>query len=257
VRSDVNSNYNALAVQLDHRFERGFSLLANYTWSHALDENPYESTVVPTYNIYDPTNRRLEYGNSATNVPNRGVVAVVYQPQTTFHGYKDYLLGGWRIAPLVQLQNGLPYTPYVSGSVSGLTVPAGVDGCTPKAGASTCTATPAYKGLNGSGSSANRLPILERNNYQNPSTSVVDLRLGKNFYIHAPHFEASRLEFLAEMFNVLNHQNITAVQNDAYTLSGTTLTPYNGTNTFGAYTNSNSNYTYSPRQVQIAARFHF
>ena len=115
----------------------------------------------------------------------------------------------------------------------------------------------AYKGLNGSGSSANRLPVIERNTYQQPSTFVIDARLGKNFYIHAPHFDNARFEILAEVFNVANHQNITAVQNTAYTISGTTLTPYSGTNLFGTNTNSNSNYTYSPRQVQVAARLHF
>jgi hypothetical protein len=255
VRSDVNSNYNALAVQVNHRYQNGVSLLANYTWSHALDENPYESTVVPTYSIYDPTNRRLEYGNSATNVPNRGVVAVVYQPQTHFHGLKDYALGGWRIAPLLQMQNGLPYTPYVSGTVSGLTVPNGIDGCTLAVG---CAVNPAYKGLNGSGSSANRLPIIERNSYEQPRTIVLDVRLGKNFYFHAPHLQGTRFEIFAEIFNAANHQNITAVQNDAYTISSpTTLTPYAGSNQFGTNTNSNSNYTYSPRQLQLSGRFHF
>ena len=254
VRSDVNSNYNALAVQVNHRYEHGISLLANYTWSHALDENPYQSTVVPTYNVFDPTNRRLEYGNSSNNVANRGVVAVVYQPQTHFSGLKDYALGGWRIAPLLQMQNGLPYTPYVSGSVSGLTVPQGVNGCALAAG---CAATPAFKGLNGSGSSANRLPDVERNSFQQPRTIVLDVRLGKNFYFNAPHFQGTRFEIFAEMFNAANHQNITAVQNDAYTLSGTALTPYAGSNQFGTNTNSNSNYTYSPRQVQLSGRFHF
>lgn len=45
------------------------------------------------------------------------------------------------------------------------------------------------------------------------------------------------------------------VNDEAYTLSGTTLTLYPD---FGQYTNSNSwTHNYTPRQVQIAARFHF
>jgi hypothetical protein len=62
----------------------------------------------------------------------------------------------------------------------------------------------------------------------------------------------------------MNHQNITGLTTEAYTLADVktststpiaqTLTPYAP---FGTYTNSNSNYTYSPRQVQIAARLHF
>lgn len=254
VQSNVNSSYNALAVQINHRYEKGFSLMANYTWSHALDGNPYLSTVVPTYNALDPTNLKLEHGNSTLDVRQRFVFAAVYQPQTHFHGMTDKVLGGWRIAPMVQWQTGLPYTPYVSGSVSGLTVASGVDGCTPAAGETTCSVNPAYGGLNGSGSSAYRLPWIERNSYNRPDTIVVDSRLGKNFYIKAPHFDNMRFEIFGEVFNALNHQNITGVNDEAYTLSGTSLTPYAS---FGTYTNSNSNWAYSSRQMQIAVRLHF
>jgi hypothetical protein len=251
VLSDVNSSYNALAVQLNHRWEKGLSFMSNYTWSHALDDNPYLSTVVPTFNRLDPTDRHLEHGNSVLDVRQRFVGAFVFQPQTHFHGLTDTLIGGWRIAPIVQLQAGLPFTPYVSGSVSGLTVPNGVDGCTTAAG---CTVNSAYKGLNGSGSSADRLPWIDRNTYNYPRTAVVDVRVGKNFYINLPHLNSSRLEFFAEAFNLMNHQNITGITDEAYTLSGTSLTP---NSSFGNYTNSNSNYMYTPRQIQLAARYHF
>jgi hypothetical protein len=266
VQSNVNSSYNALAIQLNHRYENGFSLMANYTWSHALDDNPYLSTVVPSYNALDPTNLKLEHGNSSLDVRQRFVFAAVYQPQTHFHGLKDKVIGGWRIAPMVQVQTGLPYTPYISGSVSawsatnttGLTVPVGTDGCTVSAvtvaGSGVCAVNPAYGGLNGSGSTADRLPWIDRDSYNRPSTIVVDSRLGKNFYFKAPHFENMRFELFGEVFNVLNHQNITGVENEAYTLSGTNLTPYAS---FGTNTNSNSNWAYSSRQMQIALRLHF
>jgi hypothetical protein len=258
VRSSVNSVYNAVALQAERRFENGFSLLTNFTWSHALDDDPYESTVVPSYTAYDPTNLQLEYGNSATDVRLRYVGALIFEPQTHFTGLTRQLLGGWRIAPLVQLQTGLPYTPYISGSASGLTVPAGVDGCVPATGQTTCGVSLAYKGLNGSGSSADRLPVIERNTYRYPKTAVYDMRLGKNFAVHPLlGSEPMRLEFLADLFNVMNHQNITDISNEAYTLSGTTLTPYTAGNAFGSYTNSNSNFTYSSRQLQVALRLHF
>ena len=257
VKSSVNSSYNALAAQLNHRYSHGLSIMANYTWSHAMDGNPYESTVVPSYTALDPTNPRADVGNSNTNVPNRFVLAGVYQPQTNFRGFKDYLLGGWRISPLFQAQNGLPYTPYVSGHPADVTVADGVAGCTTAAG---CSEPLAYTSLNGSGSSADRLPWIERNTYKQPSTFVFDMRLGKNFYFNADRFKLGRLRFevFAELFNVMNHQNITGVSSDAYSLStsSTTLTPYT-TPQFGSFTNANSNYTYSPRQLQLAARLHF
>ena len=204
-----------------------------------------------TYTAVDPTNLKLEHSNSTLDIRQRFVLAFIYQPQTHFHGLMDKALGGWRFAPMIQMQTGLPYTPYVSGSASGLTVPDGTDGCNIVAG---CAVNLAYKGLNGSGSSADRLPWMARDTYNYPKTAVVDARLGKNFFFDAPHFESLRLEFLAEVFNVMNHQNITGVNDEAYTLSGTSLTAYPS---FGQFTNSNSNYAYSSRQVQIAARIHF
>jgi outer membrane receptor protein involved in Fe transport len=258
VNSGVNSSYNALSAQINHRYEHGFSMMANYTWSHTLDQNPYQSTVVPSYSMLDPANPKQEYGNSVQDIRGRFVAAFVYQPQTHFHGIEDYILGGWRIAPLIQAQTGLPFTPTLaSGLSANINVPDdGTDGCTPVTsnGHPTCSVKTANTGLNGAGSSANRLPWIERNSYNYPKTAVVDLRVGKNFYIHASHFDNARFEIFAEIFNIANHQNITGVTTEAYTYSGSTLTPYAA---FGTYTNSNSNYTYSPRQVQLAGRLHF
>jgi outer membrane receptor protein involved in Fe transport len=254
VQSSVNSSYNALAVQLDRHYSHGLSLLTNITWAHALDENPYQSTVVPGYNLTDPTNPRSDYGNSDNDVRIRYVGAIVYEPQTHFTGLTKVALAGWRIAPLVQLQTGLPYSPSIS-TTSFKTVTLN-DGS---------TGTLAGTGVNGAGSGSTRVPWIGRNTYNYPKSAVVDLRVGKNFYL--PHFGSfgfnsePRLEIFAELFNVMNHQNITALTSTAYTLSDVstnkpvqTLVPFAG---FGTYTNSNSNYTYSPRQLQIAARLHF
>jgi hypothetical protein len=251
VQSSVNSSYNALAFQVDHRYQRGFSLLTNITWSHALDENPYESTVVPGYNLSDPTNPRADYGNSSTDVRIRYVAALVYEPQTHFHGIEQQVLGGWRIAPLFQEQTGLPYSPSISSSsFKSVTLSNG------------STGTLAGTGINGAGSGSTRVPWIGRNSYNMPKTAVFDLRLGKNFYLpKILNFDGLRLELFAQVFNVMNHQNITGVTSEAYTLGDVkgapivqTLTPYSS---FATYTSSNGNYTYSPRQVELAARLHF
>jgi hypothetical protein len=258
VQSSVNSSYNALAFQINHRYQHGLSLLSNITWSHALDENPYESTVVPGYNLTDPTNPRSDYGNSTTNVPIRFVAALVYQPQTHFHGLEKVALDGWRIAPLFQEQSGFNYSPTISYSTfKTVTLSTGATG------------TLAGTGVNGAGSSSTRVPWVGRDSFSYPKTAVFDIRLGKDFSlpgIHAIGLNTEpRLELFAEIFNVVNHQNITGLTSEAYTLTDSTatgtatapvqtLTPYSS---FGTYTNSNSNYTFSPRQVQVSARLHF
>ena len=176
----------------------------------------------------------------------------------------DYLLGGWRIAPLVQIQTGLPYTPSVSVTSSAFksvnVTPQASPAVRSCAGTNLCSANLASTGVNGNGSSADRIPFIERNTYNYPKTAVVDIRLGKNFFFesHALHLDRLRFEVFAELFNVMNHQNITGLTTEAYTLSSVngvpTLAPYSN---FGTYTNSNSNYTYSPRQLQLAGRLHF
>jgi outer membrane receptor protein involved in Fe transport len=253
VQSSVNSSYNALAFQLDHRYEHGLSLLTNFTWAHGLDGNPYQNTVIPSYTLSDPTNPHADYGNSVNDVRLRYVGAMVYEPQTHFHGYKQQLLGGWRIAPLVQAQTGLPYSATISSSSFKTATVTGYS--TPQ--------TLAGTGINGAGSGSTRVPWIGRDSFNYPKTAVFDLRLGKNFYIPASsiHMDRLRLEIFAEAFNVMNHQNITSVNTEAYTLADVkgapitqTLTPYAA---FGQYNNSNSNYTYSPRQIQVTARLHF
>jgi hypothetical protein len=70
------------------------------------------------------------------------------------------------------------------------------------------------------------------------------------------------LELFAQMFNVANHQNYDGISTTAYKLSGGTVTAQNaavsGTTPFSARTNSNnSGFLYTPRQIEIAAKFTF
>ena len=92
---------------------------------------------------------------------------------------------------------------------------------------------------------------------------MLDARLSKRFTVH----EGYQLELLAEAFNVLNHQNVTAVNTTVYSLgtaknpatglSHNTLSANTSNGVFGVPNNSNNNNIYSPRQIQLGARFHF
>jgi hypothetical protein len=247
VRSNVNSSYNGLAVQVRHRMTGTFELMSNYTWSHALDYNPYIGTGYGSYNQYDPENLREEYGNSSLDVRQRFVFSAIYAPR--LHGGKlwEAFADGWRISPIVQIQTGLPYTPSVSGS------PTGVN----------------FSTINGAGG-ANRIVQLGRNQFNYPGTQTADLRISKN--IEMDRFgEHVRMELLGEVFNLMNHQNITGISTAGYTVcnsnsstacsvlpSSSKAFPYLVFNQhFGTYTNSNSNTVYSDRQIQIGARLHF
>ena len=81
-----------------------------------------------------------------------------------------------------------------------------------------------------------------------------DLRLSKKVRFN----ERFAAEVLGEAFNIFNHQNVTGVNNTGYFVGGTTNAPTLTFNSnFGKVTNSNSNFAYSSRQIQIGFRFLF
>ncbi len=228
VQSTINSSYNALAVQLNHRFSDHVQFHFAYTWSHALDfnQNQYTSTLYPSG--LDPYNSRLDYGNSNFDVPNRFTFNGVFRSPWKVNGFAKWVANDWQLSPIVQVQNGLPYSITTSGYA-----PGGLS-----------------SSINGSGGDY-RLPWLGRNTYRMPSTAIFDLSLGKTFVLN----EKYRLQFLAEGFNVFNHQNYTGISSYGYYISSSSTLTYQSS--FGRLTNSNSNFIYTPRQIQFGVRFHF
>jgi len=79
VLSDVNNGYayyDALDVNLSHRFSRRFSMLASYTWSHTIDNVDPD---VPGQNPNDPNfTGRVENGNAIFDQRHRFVLSGVY-----------------------------------------------------------------------------------------------------------------------------------------------------------------------------------
>ena len=268
-KSEVNSSYNALAIQLNHRYSDNFSLLSSFTWAHALDGNPYLSTGYGSASeLLDPLNPAGEHANSSLNAPHRFIGAATYRTNIAgLNGWKNESFNGWSIAPIVQMQSGLPYSAGTSNSVSGSL----------------------YGGIIGAGGTA-RIPDLGRNIFTMPKTATVDLRISKSFKLNRGE-SRYRFEVFGEAFNLFNHQNITSVNTQAYCVTTTpstsapntgvacpavqasptvkppaTTTTGSGSNIgeylvgnplFGTYNNSNSTTLQTSRQLQIAGRFYF
>jgi len=77
------------------------------------------------------------------------------------------------------------------------------------------------------------------------------VRLSKFFKFE----ERYRLELSTDFFNFINKQNVMSVNNTGYIISGSNLT-FNPT--FGTITGTNnSNFLYTPRQIQLGARIQF
>ncbi|MEP7337836.1 MAG: hypothetical protein ABI977_08830, partial [Acidobacteriota bacterium] len=224
----VKSEYNALVLQANRRLTGGLQLLTSYTLSRAVDDNQTSQTFttgnVP-FNIFDI---KAERGRSRFDRRHKFVASAIFAPRVKADNkVVTALIDGWSMAPIFQFYTGLPYEGLVSGNVTGGTV----------------------GGLNGSGSSSNRLPLIGRNNFTAPGVKNFDLRLSRKFYIK----EKMNIEFLGEAFNVLNRTQFTGVNTTMYNLSGTTLT-YQAP--FGTLTEAGGT-LYRERQIQLGLRFQF
>jgi len=225
--SAVNSNYNALAFQLNHRMSKHVQFNTNFTWAHAIDQNQSDTTGLGAPVAMYPGNYKFEKASSDYNMPMRFVFHAVLESPWNVQGWSSWLANGWQIAPMFQWQNGFAYSAGASGSVSG----------------------GAASGLNGSGGRSG-IDFLGRNTFRRPNTQIMDMKFSKIFKIR----ERYMLELSGEGFNLFNHKNITGTSTTAYSLSGTTLTYQTG---FGVANAANSNFVFNTRQVQLGLRFKF
>ena len=235
VTSNVNSSYNAFVAEIQNRSLKSLEFDFNYTWSHALDYNQQAVTTTAANTWYDPFgNPRINYGNSAYNVPNRFTGYAIYTlPGLSGHAWYTYLSNGWKADTSFQMQNGLPYTVGVSGYVQPGVV--------------------SY--WNGSGGTP-LIPGIGINTQKYPRKIVDDVRLEKDFRLYKDY----NLELFAQMFNIANHQNVDGLGTTAYKLAGSGTT---GTATFQLPTwqvptsSNNSGFLYTPREIEIAAKLTF
>ncbi len=247
--SGITSNYEAMVAQYKHRLSHHVSLDSNFTWSHAMDYGENNTTGASATALLDPTDIRGDYGNSNQNVPYRLTAFVLAQSPWHAHGPLGWLLNDYELAPTFQTQSGLPYSVNISGSSSKLY---------PTAGVATQQSIISTSSFNGSGG-ANRVPVINRNAYQMPKTWSVDMRASKSIVVR----ESYKLEFLAEAFNLTNHQNVTGIGTTAYAVSEdatnhvNTLVPYTSTAFQSITSTNNSNFAANVRQIQMALRFTF
>lgn len=244
--SNVNSSYNGLVVEIMNRTLKSIQFDANYTWSHSLDFAQNASTGGGVNDWYDPfSNPHINYGNGIDNVPNRFVAYAIYNlPNLHTQSIVKYLSNGWNVDTSFQMQNGLPFT----------------------AGASNDWTNALSTGWNGSGGSS-IIPLLGTNNQQYPRKIVDDMRVQKEIAFERGCFgDNCNLQLMLNVFNVANHQNVDGYSTtSAYYLSGYTAYyqgqtgPSAGTNTGYKVPDSsnNSSFLYTPREVEISARFNF
>jgi hypothetical protein len=131
--SGGDSYYNAVNVQFTTQDIRhsGLSIVANYTYSHALDDLSTAFSEDSAGNFAlgytNPFNPALDHGNSDFDITHRLVVAPVYRTPYFFKdkgGYLKQLLGGYEVTGIYTARTGTPFTYYDStNDISGYNTP--------------------------------------------------------------------------------------------------------------------------------------
>ncbi len=271
--SIANSWYHSLAVSFRRPFANGLEVLANETWSKALDDDQVAGTFGTFYGgnpPLDPNNLRGEYGPSDLDLRHRFVASAVYQPKLM----PDSKVFKYGIDPFVfsgtyTVEGGLPIAASLSGypgsSAASATLAGdegGVTGGVMSSGSGTAT--------------AGRPPQIGRNSQRAPGLQNLDFRVSRDIQIH----EGIRLQILGEAFNLANHRIITGVNSTYSTYVapstaanstcrassaalapgasfGGCLVPYvSATAGFNTPSGTN-NLLYGPRQLQVSAKLFF
>jgi hypothetical protein len=234
-------------LQANRRLTHGLQFQSSYTLSRAQDNGGSQSsnTFTPGFSaLFDPFNAPADSGLSPFDRRHKFVASVVYN--TNFTGFSDTakaILNGWTIAPIVNMYSGFRYTAVTNGFTPPTAVATGSTFGTPQQAGS----------INGSNGSL-RFGLTPNNSFHAPSIKYVDLRVSRRFKIT----EGTKLELLAEGFNIFNRTQVTGVNNRMYVLSASgssvvaTFDP-----TFGTPSDLSNGFFFRERQIQFAARFEF
>jgi hypothetical protein len=253
------SYYNALQIDVNHRFSHGFSLRGVYTWSKALDDgdslNGTTAGNAPGL-VSNPYDIKADWGPATYDVRNIGVISAVYDLPfgrgqafaNSLDGFANGLISGWQVNSIVTLKSGFPFTPQLSynpsnnGDTRNPVRPFANPNFTGNAilgnpsqwfNPNAFLQPPANSGFFGN---------LTRDNLTGPGLATWDFSAIKNTTIH----ERLSLQFRAEIFNLLNRANFN-------TPSLIVFTPTGLSGTAGAITSTST----TARQVQFGLKLLF
>jgi len=171
--SIANAVYHGGILELRKRFSSGFSLLANYTYSKAVDDSTDFNSDYAAFNEVD---LRAERSLSDFDQRHKVVFAAVVESPWQ----RSHILSGFEFAPIVSYNSGHPFN-----------LLAGAD-------------------INGDNHFTNdRPPGAPRNSGLGPSYAAFDIRLSKRINLG----ERANLQFTAEGFNIANRTNYATVNN--------------------------------------------
>ena len=224
-QSAGSSIYHALQVKVERRFSKGLSVLASYTYSKSIDtaSSPYADARNPNFpqNSY---NVGAEKSVSDFNFPQRLSLAYLWTMPFGSGGAKahnpqlNYAIKGWEVGSVVTVESGPPFTPVVSGDVSGAdeinNATVLVDTDRPNVASTSfypAKRTPQEWVLPSAFSTPSEFTFgnAGRNILRGPGLGSCDFSVLRNFRLA----ELANLQFRGEVFNIFNRANFDIPQN--------------------------------------------
>jgi hypothetical protein len=203
------ARFNGVSFRVEKRYSDGLFFLANYQLSKNTDNGSGEAEANDTALAWD---LNFDRGYSRYDQRHRGAFSFGYElpfgpgkPWLSNGGAAAYVFGGWQVQGIVRLASGFPFTVSSTNVCQcGSYVPQRVNLATPGSFGQVDNPTPdrwfdakAYvvPPLGTQGTAG-------RNTVRGPGTQQVNFSVSKRFPI-----SRARLEFRAEVFNLLNHNN--------------------------------------------------
>lgn len=210
-QSGGNAGYNGIALKAEKRFSKGLTFLTAYTFAHMTDDGA--GTLGDAAGTFrNPWILSMDRGNSDYDRRQNFVGSFIYDLPfgkarrwgAAWNAALNTVLGGWQLGGILTLRTGQPFSVTVSGD------PANTGSTNYanrlKSGALPSNQRSIYRWYD---LAAFAVPAQYtygnggRNILAGPSTTAMDLKIGKNFR----YAEKYRLEFRAEMFNFTNTPN--------------------------------------------------
>jgi hypothetical protein len=219
LENSASSSYNGLQVRFEKRFSQGLTFITTYTLSKALTDAPsFRSTGQESDTAMDPTNLRLEWGRMGWDSLHRFTTGYVYELPIgrgrafggDMHRMLDFVIGGWQLNGIVQLQSGNPFTIGVSGDIANIGAPNNntnranyVGGQTVQLPREERTTARWFNTAAFATPPTFTFGNVGRNTVDGPGLISIDASLAKNNRIT----ERVNAQFRAEFFNLPNHPN--------------------------------------------------